>query len=613
MNCKNCNLYELNKIMDIDRKNTLGDEGQNFTFIINLKNWNDIENFLNSVLKFEQNVKQFTKWIFVDHNFSKKQKETLKSYKFVTWIKKCNEIKENLTTDWFTYIFFPCNLTIKFYQQVNNLLQSTNCGIINVPLKNKDNEVIHIDYQINLSRKNNLSLLINEMSIYQEEQEYINQYTEIIKNITSPVLILNKNLNFSIEKYCNRDTRYKELLFLINQHYTIAQLWIRAFEIKTNYDFKLSHSELIVKKFSAEEVKNKNNKPKIALIVDVEGWAFYNIASQLKKRLSQFYDFEIITRGSIHSTISLIFYLQKFDLFHFFWRGELSSLEDEGNLQTLQEMGMTLPEFVETYLKPKCVTTAIYDHWLIEEEYIEKVNKFLKYVDYYVVSSKKLLDHYQNEKRYLKSPYMEFSDGVDPTIFYPLNLERFQVDNLKNRKIKIGWVGNSAWKNETDLKSDIKGVHSILKPAIQELQQEGLPIEEYFADRQVRWIPHDKMNEYYSKIDVLVCASLNEGTPNPVLEAIAAGVPIISTDVGIVSESLGKKQKQLILENRSIECMKEKIRYLCTHLELFHELSEENKKQLPNWTWEKKAEDAHKFFDMCLKHYKKDGGNNETE
>ena len=56
-------------------------------------------------------------------------------------------------------------------------------------------------------------------------------------------------------------------------------------------------------------------------------------------------------------------------------------------------------------------------------------------------------------------------------------------------------------------------------------------MEKYFADRQIRMIPHDKMAEYYSKIDLYICTSKIEGTPNPVLESMACGVPIISTDV----------------------------------------------------------------------------------
>jgi len=40
----------------------------------------------------------------------------------------------------------------------------------------------------------------------------------------------------------------------------------------------------------------------------------------------------------------------------------------------------------------------------------------------------------------------------------------------------------------------------------------------------------------YSDLDVLVCSSLNEGTPVSAIEAGAAGVPVVATDVGGVRD-----------------------------------------------------------------------------
>jgi hypothetical protein len=44
------------------------------------------------------------------------------------------------------------------------------------------------------------------------------------------------------------------------------------------------------------------------------------------------------------------------------------------------------------------------------------------------------------------------------------------------------------------------------------------------------------MQEFYDSIDLLVCTSSTEGGPLGVFEAIACGVPVISTDVGLVKE-----------------------------------------------------------------------------
>lgn len=47
---------------------------------------------------------------------------------------------------------------------------------------------------------------------------------------------------------------------------------------------------------------------------------------------------------------------------------------------------------------------------------------------------------------------------------------------------------------------------------------------------------YETMQTFYDSVDMLVCTSISEGGPLPVFEAIACGVPVISTDVGLVKE-----------------------------------------------------------------------------
>jgi len=120
------------------------------------------------------------------------------------------------------------------------------------------------------------------------------------------------------------------------------------------------------------------------------------------------------------------------------------------------------------------------------------------------------------------------------------------------------------------------------------------------ADSSEEMITHDEMRDYYAKIDLYVCVSETEGTPNPVLEAMACGVPVISTDVGIVKEAFGTKQKKMILKERSVECLKGKIIEVIENPDLLRELSQENLESVKKWYWEVRVKNFNLFFKECL-------------
>ncbi len=188
-------------------------------------------------------------------------------------------------------------------------------------------------------------------------------------------------------------------------------------------------------------------------------------------------------------------------------------------------------------------------------------------------------------------------DGVDLEFFVPSNPERFYA---QKDEIIIGWVGNSRWGEGDGTGIDHKGLETIIKPAIKELQEEGYKVRGFFADRQERWIPHGEMNDYYNSIDVYVCASDIEGTPNPALESMACGIPIISTDVGIIPQLFGTLQQNYILASRDIEELKIKLKDLITSPQKREALSKENLESIKIWSWANKCQSWDKFFKQML-------------
>lgn len=335
------------------------------------------------------------------------------------------------------------------------------------------------------------------------------------------------------------------------------------------------------------------NKIKIALVVDSDNWAFANIARNIKKNLSKYYDFKIVPISYFENNlVKLYFSVLDCDLIHLFWRGNIIALK--WLTDYLNDIGTDIDRFTDEFLKDKIITTSVYDHMYLDDEISTTKEIFSKCSSYYV-SSNKLFDIYNNLDIKYK-PKCVITDGVDLNDFYPINTKRF--NNISKRKIVIGWSGNSEWNSH---KEDFKGLNTILKPVIDELIKEGYPVEYYFADRQNGMIPHNEMVNYYSKIDVYVCPSKIEGTPNPVLESMACGIPIITTDVGIVKQVFGKKQMKFVLKERTKACLKESLIYLIEHPMLFEELGKENTEQIKNWAWEKTSKKFKKFFDDTLK------------
>ncbi|MBM6593436.1 glycosyltransferase [Microvirga pudoricolor] len=335
------------------------------------------------------------------------------------------------------------------------------------------------------------------------------------------------------------------------------------------------------------------SRPKIGLVVDTVGWAFDNIAHQIVTHLSSDFAFDILASYDIGERVRLLPLLQQNDLVHFFWRQDPLSLQDPGLVGELSKFGISTQELRDRYLSNRAVTTSVYDHLFLGADDIERFAPLFQSVTGYSVSSQRLHDIYSEISAY-PPPSMLIPDGVDLDRFRK-GLSRRPRD--RDRPLVVGWAGNSAWAADIE---DFKGVHTILKPALSELNAEGIPLDSYFADRQIRMIPHHDMPDYYASIDVFVCVSKIEGTPNPVLEAMACGVPVISTDVGIVPQAFGPKQRDFILASRSKEDLKKALRRLHHERSLLDELSAENLISIQDWSWPQQVQKFKHFFNGML-------------
>lgn len=350
-----------------------------------------------------------------------------------------------------------------------------------------------------------------------------------------------------------------------------------------------------------------NKKYKICIVADVPNWAFDNIAKMIKKELDYKYEIRIEYFNRRTEKDNFYEFLEKnndCDLIHFLNRRTLLLMETDIFKEKVEKSGKVLKEYISQ--ERAKISTAVNDHIDLTPEGIKVLKPiYNEYAKMYYTSSKKLFDIYNSIDEFRKPDTM-IHDICDENVFKPNNLKRFEYDNIKDRTIVIGWVGNSIHSGQKD--TDLKGFHSIIKPVIEELEKEKYNIKTHYADRNIVWRTTEEMSQYYSEIDMCLCTSIHEGTPLPVLESMYCGVPIISTDVGIVNEAFGKKQKEFVIGDRQNgikdeeikKLLKEKILNLYNNREKFKELSQENIKSIAEFDEGNKIKNFEKFFEKCL-------------
>jgi glycosyltransferase involved in cell wall biosynthesis len=156
---------------------------------------------------------------------------------------------------------------------------------------------------------------------------------------------------------------------------------------------------------------------------------------------------------------------------------------------------------------------------------------------------------------------------------YTCNLEMFYPENKKqNDKVVVGWAGSLT--NHPGK----RGYHEFIKPITDELDGVELKVQ----DGSVNPIIDDnEMREFYNSLDLYIIASRSEGTPRPAIEAAACGVPVISTDVGIIPELIEEGKNGFVVD-RTYAAIKNKLQWIVDNREILPELGENIRQKMVN-------------------------------
>jgi glycosyltransferase involved in cell wall biosynthesis len=176
-------------------------------------------------------------------------------------------------------------------------------------------------------------------------------------------------------------------------------------------------------------------------------------------------------------------------------------------------------------------------------------------------------------------------NGIESSIFYPSELP--STDELR-----LMWVGNPGHAHH----GSNKGFHAIIKPVLNEFVEMGVSLVTATPDTP---IAREHMGDFYRANHVLICASLHEGGPMPIIEALACGRPVITTKVGIVSEIVENGRNGLIYE-RSRSGLRSMIRKICDDRNLISDLQKNTSQSVNNRTAEDMAKSYDKMFEYVI-------------
>jgi hypothetical protein len=367
-------------------------------------------------------------------------------------------------------------------------------------------------YQINvqiLTRKP-VSMIISSSPLMRSilKNGLNNIICDVTKTIPVTISLISADRDYQL-------TAISATLLFNRQHRILSE---KTSSLPTHKTLPRTHQIESVSKTMTSDSTDSGKKT-ILLVIDTEGWCFHNICKMIIGSMAHLYNILLVSstkRPNYHSLTPPHMIIK-------FWYGydhidPFDVFPDAIRMVCIYDMHNWNQDFNGS---EDIINSPIYVRFLenIKKSHIigyscEMIRKLL--VDRYseIVKEKELID---------------ICDGVDESIF------TLQPYSPPKPKLVVGWVGNALMpvKRFQELRTRLEREDWI----------------EFTVREKGRPISLVQMPNFYQSIDVLVCSSLSEGTPNPILEASACGRAWVSTRVGIVEALNRKNQCGIIVDD----------------------------------------------------------------
>ena len=229
-----------------------------------------------------------------------------------------------------------------------------------------------------------------------------------------------------------------------------------------------------------------------------------------------------------------------------------------------------------------------------------------RYVNYFVTGPESMLEYYENIVGVKKEKLVCLYNDIDISRFKiidhnkkhilkkELNIDVskkiilfvHRLSPIRKSLFYMPYVLKEILLKRNDYICFVIGGGSEQKELKQLIKQDGLENKIFILGEK----PNSEIQKYYQISNIFINPTYTEGFPRVLIEAMASGLPIVTTNAGGIADIVGKLQSQFMVDIHDREGFALKLKKLIEDEEIQEKLSAENISQVKKFSTENVAQ-----------------------